>query len=86
MVGAFVGGRLAVYLPGWLLLSLFAGLMPVPGGVGVYEGGVVAGLVASGVDNDVAVSAVLVYRMCSFYLPPIWGHISLHWLKSHDYL
>lgn len=27
MVGAFVGGRLAVYLPGWLLLSLFAGLM-----------------------------------------------------------
>ena len=27
MVGAFVGGRLATYLPGWLLLSLFAGLM-----------------------------------------------------------
>lgn len=27
MVGAFVGGRLAVYLPGWLLLALFAGLM-----------------------------------------------------------
>lgn len=27
MVGAFVGGRLAVYVPGWLLLALFAALM-----------------------------------------------------------
>ncbi len=27
MVGAFAGGRLAVFLPGWLLLALFAGLM-----------------------------------------------------------
>jgi uncharacterized membrane protein YfcA len=29
MVGAFVGGRLAVFVPGWLLLALFAGLMVV---------------------------------------------------------
>jgi uncharacterized membrane protein YfcA len=27
MVGAFVGGRLAIFFPGWLLLALFAGLM-----------------------------------------------------------
>lgn len=27
MVGAFAGGRLAVFFPGWLLLALFAGLM-----------------------------------------------------------
>jgi uncharacterized membrane protein YfcA len=27
MVGAFAGGRLAVYVPGWLLLALFAALM-----------------------------------------------------------
>ncbi len=27
MVGAFIGGRLAVYVPGWLLLALFAALM-----------------------------------------------------------
>jgi uncharacterized membrane protein YbhN (UPF0104 family) len=60
--------------------------MPVPGVVGVYEAGVAAGLTAAGVDNDVAVSAVLVYRMCSFYLSPIWGWVSLHWLRSHDYL
>jgi uncharacterized membrane protein YbhN (UPF0104 family) len=69
-----------------VVVSLVAGLMPVPGGVGVYEAGVVAGLVSAGVDNHVAVAAVLVYRMCSFYLPPIWGYVSLRWLKSHDYL
>jgi uncharacterized membrane protein YbhN (UPF0104 family) len=69
-----------------VIVSLFAGLMPVPGGVGVYEAGVAAGLTAAGVENDIAVSAVLVYRMCSFYLPPIWGWVSLHWLRSHDYL
>jgi uncharacterized protein (TIRG00374 family) len=69
-----------------VVVSLFAGLMPVPGGVGVYEAGVAAGLTAAGVDSDIAVSAVLVYRMCSFYLPPIWGWLSLHWLREHDYL
>lgn len=29
MIGAFFGGRLAVYVPGWLLLTLFASLMLV---------------------------------------------------------
>ncbi len=29
MLGAFLGGRLAVFFPGWLLLGLFAGLMLV---------------------------------------------------------
>ncbi len=29
MIGAFVGGKLAVYFPGWLLLTLFAALMLV---------------------------------------------------------
>lgn len=29
MVGAYGGGRLAVFVPGWLLLALFAGLMVV---------------------------------------------------------
>jgi uncharacterized membrane protein YbhN (UPF0104 family) len=69
-----------------VMVSLFAGLMPVPGGVGVYEAGVTAGLVAAGVENELAVSAVLIYRLCSFYLPPIWGWFSLHWLRGHDYL
>ena len=67
-------------------VSLFAGLMPIPGGVGVAEAGMTAGLTAIGVDGDVAVSAVLIYRLVSYYLPPLWGYASLRWLTRHDYL
>jgi uncharacterized protein (TIRG00374 family) len=67
-------------------VSLFAGLMPIPGGVGVAEAGLTAGLTAVGVPTDVAVGAVLVYRLISYYLPPIWGWFSLNWLQKHDYL
>jgi uncharacterized protein (TIRG00374 family) len=69
-----------------VVVSLFAGLMPIPGGVGVSEAGLSAGLTAVGVPADVAVSAVLVYRLISYYLPPIWGYVCLRWLTSHDYL
>ncbi len=67
-------------------VSLFAGLMPIPGGVGVAEAGMTAGLTAIGVDPDVAVSGVLIYRLVSYYLPPLWGYVSLRWLTNHDYL
>ncbi|MGI9644156.1 MAG: lysylphosphatidylglycerol synthase transmembrane domain-containing protein, partial [Ilumatobacteraceae bacterium] len=67
-------------------VSLFAGLMPVPGGVGVSEAGLSAGLTAVGVPSEVAVSAVIVYRLISYYLPPIWGYACLRWLTRHDYL
>lgn len=67
-------------------VSLFAGLMPVPGGVGVAEAGMTAGLTAVGVESDIAVSAVLIYRMLSYYLPPLWGWFAMRWLTSHDYL
>ena len=67
-------------------VSLFAGLMPIPGGVGVAEAGMTAGLTAIGVDPGVAVSAVLIYRLVGYYLPPLWGYVSLRWLTAHDYL
>ena len=67
-------------------VSLFAGLMPIPGGVGVSEAGLMAGLTAVGVPNDTAVGAVLVYRLISYYLPPIWGWFCLNWLQKRDYL
>ncbi|MGI9645696.1 MAG: flippase-like domain-containing protein [Ilumatobacteraceae bacterium] len=67
-------------------VSLFAGLMPVPGGIGVTEAGLSAGLTAVGVPSDIAVSAVVVYRVVSYYLPPVWGYVCLRWLTRHDYL
>jgi uncharacterized membrane protein YbhN (UPF0104 family) len=69
-----------------IAVSLFAGLMPVPGGIGVTEAGLTAGLAAVGVSSDVALPAVILYRLCSYYLPPIWGWVSLRWLTHRDYL
>ncbi len=69
-----------------VVVSLFAGLMPIPGGIGVAEAGLVAGLTSVGVDSEIAVAAVVVYRLMSYYLPPIWGWFCLRWLTEHDYL
>jgi uncharacterized membrane protein YbhN (UPF0104 family) len=69
-----------------VLVSFFAGLMPVPGGIGVTEGALTAGLVAAGVPEAAALSAVLVYRIFTYYLPPAWGFFTMRWLETHDYL
>jgi uncharacterized membrane protein YbhN (UPF0104 family) len=68
------------------LVGTFASMIPVPNGVGVTEAGLSAGLVAAGVPESSALAAVLAYRLCSSYLPPIWGFFSMRWLQKHDYL
>jgi uncharacterized protein (TIRG00374 family) len=67
-------------------VALFAGFMPVPGGMGVSEAALTAGLVALGVPNTAAMSTAIAYRLVTFYLPPIWGSVATRWLKSHSYL
>jgi uncharacterized membrane protein YbhN (UPF0104 family) len=69
-----------------VVTSFFAGLMPVPGGIGVTEAALTAGLVAAGVPQGAALSAVLVYRVVTYYLPPLWGWFAMRWLRQHDYL
>ncbi len=68
------------------LVNLFAGLMPVPGGIGVAEAGYIAGLQAIGVPSSVAVSTSIAFRLLTFYLPPLWGGFSMRWLKKHEYV
>lgn len=60
--------------------------MPVPGGVGVAEGGYTAALVALGVPNAAAMSTALAFRLVTFCLPPIWGGFAMRWLDRHDYV
>jgi uncharacterized membrane protein YbhN (UPF0104 family) len=55
------------------LVALFAGLMPVPGGMGVTEAALTAGYVAIGVDQASALAAALCYRLITFYAPPLLG-------------
>jgi uncharacterized membrane protein YbhN (UPF0104 family) len=68
------------------IANLFAGFMPVPGGMGVAEAAYTAGLVALGVPNAAAMSTAIAFRMVTYYLPPIWGAIAMRWLRQHSYL
>ena len=68
------------------LVSLFAGFMPVPGGIGVSEAALSFCLMAIGIPESAAVAIAVVYRVLTFSLPPIWGGFAMRWLKRHDYL
>ncbi len=69
-----------------LSTSLFASLIPVPGGIGVVEGGLVVGLSSAGMEQSAAFAAVLLYRISTFYLPPVWGWFAMNWLRRNQYL
>jgi uncharacterized membrane protein YbhN (UPF0104 family)/tRNA A-37 threonylcarbamoyl transferase component Bud32 len=68
------------------LVSLFAGLVPVPGGIGVTEAALTTGLVAIGVPSAAALSAALVYRLATYYLPPVYGAPAMRWLRANSYI
>jgi glycosyltransferase 2 family protein len=68
------------------LAAMIGGAVPIPGGAGVIEVGLIAGLSAAGVPQDQAVAAVLIERFCTAYLPPIWGWATLVWLRRSDYV
>jgi uncharacterized membrane protein YbhN (UPF0104 family) len=67
-------------------VSLLASFVPVPGGVGVAEFGLTVGLTSAGMDAEAAISAVLLYRIATFYLPPAWGFPAMLWLQHNRYL
>jgi glycosyltransferase 2 family protein len=67
-------------------VTLLAGLMPTPGGIGVAEGGLALGLVGAGMTEEAAFAVVLLYRMATLYLPPIWGYFALRWLERNKHL
>jgi uncharacterized protein (TIRG00374 family) len=54
-------------------IGMLANTLPLPGGIGGVDGGMVAALVAFGTDPALAVVAVLAYRGFAFWLPIIPG-------------
>ncbi len=54
-------------------LGTFGNLLPLPGGVGGTEGGMLGAFVACGVDAGLALLAVLTYQVISTYLPALPG-------------
>ncbi len=65
---------------GVIVMSYFVGMvgntLPLPGGIGGVEGGMIGALTAFGVDVEVAVVAVLAYRGFSFWLPTLPGAVA----------
>jgi hypothetical protein len=43
-------------------------------------------LAAVGVDESTAFAIALTHRLCTSYLPPIWGYFSLQWLGRKGYV
>jgi uncharacterized membrane protein YbhN (UPF0104 family) len=68
-----------------ILMCYFVGmvgnLLPLPGGLGGVEGGMIGSFAAFGVDFNLAVLAVLSYRAISFWLPTLPGAIAYFQLR-----
>ncbi len=64
-----------------VFVTIFASIIPIPGGIGVSEGALMVGLTAAGIDQAVAFAAAICYRLCTYYLPPIWGWFAFHRLE-----
>ena len=56
-------------------------LLPVPGGIGGVEGGMIGAFAAFGVNLELATLAVLSYRAISFWLPTFPGAIAYFQLR-----
>jgi uncharacterized membrane protein YbhN (UPF0104 family)/tRNA A-37 threonylcarbamoyl transferase component Bud32/diacylglycerol kinase len=84
---AFGGGPgLAVVGVVYLTGSAVAQAAPTPGGVGAVEAALIAGLTSVGVDKEVAVPAVFLFRLATFWLPVLPGWLSFHHLTRRHML
>ena len=72
----------AVYLGA----SAIAAASPTPGGLGAIETALIAGLMGIGLASGPAVSAVLLYRLATYWLPVVPGWLCLRLLQRGDYL
>ncbi|MFD4246705.1 YbhN family protein [Streptomyces sp. NPDC058525] len=57
---------------------------PTPGGIGAVEITLTAGLVAVGLQSDVAFSAVLLFRTMTFWLPVLPGWVAFNFLTRKE--
>jgi undecaprenyl-diphosphatase len=69
-----------------LTVLLVAAFLPIPGGAGVVEAALVGGLVLFGERAAVAVPAVALFRLISFWLPVVAGSAALRWLRRNGQL
>ena len=65
--------------------GMLGSVAPVPGGIGVQEAALTAGLTTFGIPATPALATVLVFRAITFLIPPFFGYFTLRWLKAQGY-
>ncbi|MET9605681.1 lysylphosphatidylglycerol synthase transmembrane domain-containing protein [Streptomyces sp. NPDC006512] len=86
-IRAFGGGEAISYASiavVFLAGNALGSAAPTPGGIGAVETTLTLGLVAAGLQGDVAFSAVLLFRTMTFWLPVLPGWISFNFLTRKE--
>jgi uncharacterized protein (TIRG00374 family) len=55
---------------------MLGNILPLPGGVGGVDGGMIGTAIGFGVDESLAIVAVLAYRSIAFWLPTAPGALA----------
>jgi len=62
-------------------VGMLANTLPLPGGIGGVDGGMIGAFTVFGVNVELSVVAVLAYRAFAFWLPTIPGAIAYFQLR-----
>jgi uncharacterized membrane protein YbhN (UPF0104 family) len=66
--------------------SAIGSFVPTPGGIGAVEAALSAGLTAAGLPGGVAISAVVLFRTVTFWLPVPLGWGAMNYLQHREAL
>uniref|UniRef100_A0AAU2JVK3 Flippase-like domain-containing protein n=1 Tax=Streptomyces sp. NBC_00049 TaxID=2903617 RepID=A0AAU2JVK3_9ACTN len=86
-IRAFGGGQAISYASiavVFLAGNALGSAAPTPGGMGAVETTLTVGLIAAGLEKEVAISAVLLFRLMTFWLPVLPGWISFNFLTRKE--
>ncbi|MGO4463595.1 lysylphosphatidylglycerol synthase domain-containing protein [Streptomyces sp. M-16] len=86
-IRAFGGGEAISYASiavVFLAGNALGSAAPTPGGIGAVETTLTLGLIAAGLEKEVAISAVLLFRLMTFWLPVLPGWISFNFLTRKE--
>jgi uncharacterized protein (TIRG00374 family) len=80
------GGQLDIATVAVVFLagSALGSAAPTPGGLGAVEAALATGLTAAGLPSETAVSAVLLFRLVTFWLPVLPGWLAFNALQRRE--
>jgi len=86
-VEAFGGGASIAKIGAvYMAASVVAAATPTPGGVGGFEAAAITGLTGIGISSGAAVSAVVIYRLATYWLPVPPGWVCWRALQRLGYV